>query len=156
MATQPGNENLEAFLDSIENGARREDAKALASLMRRVTGEEPRLWGSSMVGFGQYHYRYESGREGDFFPVGFSPRKTNLTLYLMSGMVGYDDLLARLGPHKKGKSCLYVKRLDDLDEAVLTELIQRSVDHIQQVEDETGAIPRMSDMPPPTNDSVES
>lgn len=147
--TQPTDANVESFLDSVENETRREDAKALATLMRRVTGEEPQMWGSSIVGFGSVHYRYESGREGDTLVVGLSPRKAALTVYLMSGMVGYDDLLDRLGPHQQGKGCLYVKRLADLDEAVLTELIQRCVDHVKQVETEAGGLPRMSEMPPP-------
>ncbi|MGH9252859.1 MAG: DUF1801 domain-containing protein, partial [Acidimicrobiales bacterium] len=129
------------FVDGIQDEARREDCRALTGLMREITGEEPRLWGSSMVGFGTYHYRYASGREGDWFKVGFASRKSNLTLYLMSGMVGYDDLLAGLGPHKTGKSCIYVKRLEDLDLKVLTALIERSVAHVNQVEDGAGGLP---------------
>jgi hypothetical protein len=143
---QPG--GVTEFLDGIEDEVRRADCRSLLGVMRDITGEEPQLWGSSMVGFGTYHYRYASGREGDYFKVGFSPRKANLTLYLMSGMVGYDDLLARLGPHKTGKSCIYVKRLDDLDREVLAELIERSVAHIDQVYDAAGGVPRMSEMPP--------
>jgi hypothetical protein len=137
------------FIDGIENETRREDGRALLGLMRKVTGEEPKLWGPSMVGFGTYHYRYASGREGDYFKVGFAPRKSNITLYLMSGMVGYDDLLATLGPHKAGKSCIYIKRLDDLDYDVLVTLIERSVAHIDQTEADAGGVPRMSEMPPP-------
>lgn len=144
-SAQPG--DVAGFLDGIQNDARREDCLALMGLMRSVTGEEPRLWGTSMVGFGTYHYRYASGREGDFFKVGFAPRTSNLTIYLMSGMVGYDDLLRNLGPHKTGKSCIYVKRLNDLDHDALTELIRRSVDHIDQVQADAGALPRMSEMP---------
>jgi len=143
---QPG--GVTEFLDGIEDEGRRADCRSLLGVMRGITGEEPQLWGSSMVGFGTYHYRYASGREGDYFKVGFSPRKANLTLYLMSGMVGYDDLLARLGPHKTGKSCIYVKRLDDLDREVLAELIERSVAHIDEVYDAAGGAPRMSEMPP--------
>jgi hypothetical protein len=148
MVTRPTDADVEAFLDGVENQARRDDAKALTALMRRVTGEEPRMWGTSMVGFGEYHYRYASGREGDWFPVGFSPRKSALTVYLMSGLVGHDELLDRLGPHTQGKGCLYVKKLADVDEDVLTELIQRSLDHVRQVEDDAGGVPRMSEMPP--------
>lgn len=148
MATSAQPEDVTSFIEGIGNEARREDTRALLGLMRDVTGEEPQLWGSSMVGFGTYHYRYASGREGDLFKVGFAPRKDNLTLYLMSGMVGYDDLLAKLGPHKAGKSCIYVKRLDDLDREVLTTLIERSVAHIDQTEADAGGVPRMSEMPP--------
>lgn len=149
MTTSDSSADVDGFIDGIADDARREDSRTLLELMRQVTGEEPKMWGSSMVGFGSYHYRYESGREGDFFKVGFSPRKANITLYLLSGMVAYDDLLARLGPHKTGKSCIYVKRIGDLDHDVLTALIQRSVNHIEQVEADLGGVPRMSEMPPP-------
>ncbi len=122
-----------AFIDRVENDGRREDSRRLLELMREVTGEEPQLWSGSMVGFGTYHYRYASGREGEYFKVGFAPRKANLTIYLMSGFDGHDDLLARLGPHTTGKSCLYVKRLDDIDTKTLTELVQRSMAHLDRV-----------------------
>ena len=141
-------EDVTEFINGIQDEARREDCRALTGLMRAITGKEPRLWGSSMVGLGTYHYRYASGREGDWIKVGFASRKANLTIYLMSGMVDYDDLLAELGPHRTGKACVYVKRLEDLDRKVLTELIERSVAHIDQVEDEAGGVPRMSEMPP--------
>lgn len=140
-------DDIAAFVAGIEDEARRADAEALLDLMSAATTEEPRLWGSSMIGFGTYHYRYASGREGDWFKVGFAPRKSNITVYLLSGMVGYDDLLAKLGPHKAGKSCVYVKRLADVDRDVLTELVKRSVAHIDQVEADAGGVPRMSDMP---------
>lgn len=133
MAAGEKPKNVAEFLDGIQNDSRREDSRALIEVMREVTGEEPKLWGA-MVGFGDYHYRYESGREGDYFKVGFAPRAANLTIYLMSGVAGYDDLLQKLGPHKTGKSCLYVKRLGDLDRDVLAELIRRSVDHIDDVQ----------------------
>ncbi len=100
--------------------------------MREITGDEPAMWGPSMVGFGRYHYKYASGREGDWFVAGFSPRKQNLTLYIMSGFSGYDELMARLGKHTTGKSCLYIKRLEDVDLAVLEELIRRSVAHVRK------------------------
>lgn len=120
---------------------------ALLSFMTEVTGEEPVLWSGSIVGFGQYHYKYASGREGDWFKVGFSPRKANLTLYFLSGFVGYEDLLSRLGPNKTAKSCLYIKRLDDVDRDVLGEMIKRCVAHIDQTYGKLGGIPRMSEMP---------
>lgn len=101
------------------------------------------------MGFGTYHFHYASGKEGDYFKVGFAPRKADLVLYLMSGPVGYADLLNRPGrPHKAGKSAIYVKHLDDLDDDVLAKLIQRCVAHIDQVEADLGAIPRMSETPP--------
>ena len=102
----------------------------------------------SVIGFGTYQYRYESGREGGSAKVGFAPRRTNLAIYLLSGLVGYDDLLSRLGKHRTGKSCIYVKRLADLDIRVLTELIARALKHIDQVERELGGLPRMSKMSP--------
>jgi hypothetical protein len=95
--------------------------------MAEVTGDEPRLWGRGMVGFGTYHYRYESGREGDWFVTGFAPRKSDLTLYIMAGFDRYEALMSRLGKYRTGKSCLYVKRLADVDEAVLRELVEESV-----------------------------
>jgi hypothetical protein len=142
-------DDVTEFIDGVQNDARRDDSRRLLVLMQQVTGEEPQLWGTSMVGFGSYHYRYASGREGDYFKVGFAPRKANLTIYLMSGLVGYNDLLARLGPHSEGKSCIYVNRLDDVDTNVLTALIERAVAHIDQVWADAGGVPRMSEMPPP-------
>ena len=149
MAADPQSSDVTAFIDGIQNDVRRDDCRRLLDLMRRATGEEPQLWGTSMVGFGSYHYRYASGREGDYFKVGFAPRKANLTVYLMSGLVGYDDLLTKLGPHTEGKSCIYIKRLNDIDESVLTALIKRSVAHLDQVWATAGGVPRMSEMPPP-------
>jgi hypothetical protein len=96
--------------------------------MKKITGHEPRMWGSSIVGFGQYHFKYPSGREGDWFRTGFSPRKQNLTLYVMSGFEGHEKLLARLGKHKTGKGCLYINRLDEVDRDVLSELIRKSLE----------------------------
>jgi hypothetical protein len=146
--TKPSDDDVGAFIASIEDPSRRADAEALARMMRDATGADTALWGGRMVGFGTYHYRYASGREGDWFKVGFALGSKKLTLYLMSGLEGYGDLLARLGPHSGGRSCLYVKRLSDVDPAVLEAVIQRSVAHIDEVEAEQGAIPRMSEMPP--------
>ncbi|CAN5181637.1 hypothetical protein BH18ACT5_BH18ACT5_06020 [soil metagenome] len=139
---------IAAFLASVENPERRRDSEELLELLESTTGEKPELWGS-IVGFGRYRYRYASGREGEGGKIGFAARTSNLTLYLLSGLVGYGDLLSRLGPHKTGKSCLYIKHLHDLDRSVLVELIKRSVAHVDQVESELGGIPRMSEMPPP-------
>jgi hypothetical protein len=101
-------------------------------IMREITGAEPVMWGSSIVGFGRYHYTYASGRSGDWFLTGFSPRKQNLTLYLATGFEPEDALLAKLGRHKTGKACLYVKRLEDINLATLRELVKRSVEHLSE------------------------
>ncbi|MDH3841623.1 MAG: DUF1801 domain-containing protein [Chromatiales bacterium] len=130
MATQKTREtaaSVEEFLNGIENRTRREDGLAMLDLMREVTGEEARMWGSSIVGFGIYHYVYESGREGDAMLTGFSPRKQNLAIYVMPGFSAYDSLLDKLGKHKTGKSCLYINKLADVDLKVLKTLVRRSV-----------------------------
>lgn len=106
------------------------DSHALRELMAGVTGDPGAMWGSSIVGFGSYSYRYASGRTGEWLAVGFSPRKQNLTLYIMDGFDGYDELLGKLGNHSTGKSCLYVKRLSDVDTDVLRELVVASVAHV--------------------------
>jgi hypothetical protein len=128
--TRPTAADVDAFLDAVGNDRRREDARALCRLMRQVTGEEPVLWGPSIVGFGRYHYRYASGREGDAGAAGFSPRKSSLTIYVPDGFERYRDLLERLGPHTTSVSCLYVKRLDAVDLDVLRELVARSYRHV--------------------------
>ena len=114
------------FLDR-QPEPRRSDGLEVVEMMKKATGEEPKMWGPSIVGFGKYRYRYESGREGEWPIIGFSPRKTDLTLYIIPGFSRYEELLSRLGKHKTGKSCLYVKKLADLDRAVLAELITDSV-----------------------------
>ncbi len=135
-------------ISEITNGPRKADASDLLDLMAEATGEEPRVWSANTIGFGRYHYRYETGQEGDFFTVGFSPRKDRLTLYIMSGLRGFEDILERLGPHTAGKSTVHLKRLDDVDRSALTELISECVNHVESVEQSMGAIPRMSDIPP--------
>lgn len=119
--------DVQAFLNSVENEQRRADSFAVLRLMQEVTGEEPKMWGDSIVGFGSYHYKYASGREGDAPRVGFSPRKQNLTLYVMTGSEREAALLERLGKHTTGKSCLYVKRLSDVDQNVLRDLVEECV-----------------------------
>ena len=131
LKTRAGTGDVGAFLDAIEDEAKRRDADALASLMSEVTGEPAVLWGT-MVGFGTYHYRYETGHEGDSFLVGFAPRKAEFSIYLMGSHLPEEiekreALLARLGKHRMGKACLYVKRLSDLDMGVLRELAEMSV-----------------------------
>src|SRR5215467_10779661 len=121
--TVPNDQNVEQFLNAIADERKRKDRFTLLELMKQVTGMEPRMWGSSIVGFGSYHYKYESGREGDTILAGFSPRKQNLTIYNMGGFDQYEDLLKKLGKHKIGGSCLYIKRLDAIDLSTLKSLI---------------------------------
>jgi hypothetical protein len=126
--TGPTGEDVHAFIAAVPNEARREDARGLCALLADWTGEPPVMWGSGIVGFGAYHYRYESGHEGTAALVGFAPRKANLVLYLVGGFVDrYPTLLERLGPHTTGKGCLYLKRLDDVDLEVLRELVGSTV-----------------------------
>jgi hypothetical protein len=121
---QPTDADVNSFLAGIEPQRRAEDALDLDRLFRAVTGFRPRMWGPGIVGYGRYHYVYKSGREGDFLATGFSPRKAALSIYIMPGYAAYGALLNRLGKHRSGKSCLYVKRLSDIDPEVLGELIR--------------------------------
>lgn len=141
-------QDVAGVIAAIADDGRRHDAAELLAIMSDVTGEKPKVWSTNTIGFGQYHYRYESGQEGDFFSIGFSPRKDRITLYVMSGLRGFDDILDRLGPHTASKSTVHIKRLADIDRAALAELIRECVDHIAAVEASQGAIPRMSDIPP--------
>ncbi|HJU88965.1 MAG TPA: DUF1801 domain-containing protein [Gemmatimonadaceae bacterium] len=125
--TKETSASVSEFLDRVDDARRRQECLTILELMRSVTNLEPKMWGSSMVGFGSYHYKYESGREGDYFLTGFSPRKQNLTLYLMSGFDELGPYLTRLGKHKTGKSCLYIDTLDDVDMSVLRQMIEQSV-----------------------------
>ena len=131
LKTQPNDQSVHTFLNSVENDKKRQDSFTLLQLMEEVTGAAPKMWGDSIVGFGSYHYKYASGREGDWFLAGFSPRKQNLTLYIMAGFDEYDALLSKLGKHKTGKSCLYINKLEDVDLDTLRELVKRSVEHMQ-------------------------
>ena len=131
--TTPNDQDVEQFLNSVDDERKRKDSFTILELMKQVTGIEPRMWGSSIVGFGSYHYKYESGREGDMILAGFSPRKQNLTLYNMSGFERYDDLIKQLGKHTTGKGCLYIKRLDDVDLPTLKSLIEESFKHVKQL-----------------------
>lgn len=130
LKTKKNDQSVEGFLASIENKQKREDSRTILALMEEVTGEEAVMWGTSIIGFGSYHYKYASGREGDWFLTGFSPRKQNLTLYIMAGFEEYEPLLTRLGKHSTGKSCLYVKKIEDIDLDVLRTLVERSVKHM--------------------------
>lgn len=127
--TVPTESSVKEFLASVD-AKRQPDCATLVDLMREITGEEPQMWGTSIVGFGSYHYKYASGREGDMPVVGFSPRKQALTLYIMDGFEQYDALLAKLGKFKTGKSCLYIKKTADVDMDTLRELVRQSVEHV--------------------------
>lgn len=128
--TKKTDESVDAFLQSVPSEKKREDAYAILKLMQEVTGDAPAMWGSSIVGFGTYRYKYASGREGEWFLTGFSPRKQNLALYVMSGFDGYAELLGKLGKHKTGKACLYINKLEDVDMLTLRELVKQSVEHM--------------------------
>jgi hypothetical protein len=125
-------QSVSKFISKVPDEEKRQDSLVLIDIMKRVTGERPRMWGPSIVGFGSIHYKYESGREGDMPLVGFSPRKQNLTLYLSLGAGGFNTLLKQLGKHTTGKGCLYVKRLDDLHMPTLEKLVRESVKRVRK------------------------
>jgi hypothetical protein len=127
LKTRPTDKSVETFLEGVPDERKRRDCFTVLELMKKVTKSEPRMWGPSIVGFGSYHYRYASGREADWMLTGFSPRKQNLTLYIMAGFDGAEELVAKLGKHTTGKSCLYLKRLDDVHLPTLEKLIRGSV-----------------------------
>lgn len=122
--TVAGDASVEDFLRTVEPEKKRSDSQALDALFRRATGWQPVMWGPAIIGYGSYHYRYQSGREGDFLATGFAPRKANLSIHIMPGYQDYSAILSRLGKHKIGKSCLYINKLADVDMDVLEELIQ--------------------------------
>jgi hypothetical protein len=132
LKTQKTDASVIEFLERVPNKRRRRDSFAVLKLMRDVTGEGPAMWGTSIVGFGSYRYKYASGREGEWPLVGFSPRKQALTLYIMSGFDNYDDLLADLGKYRTGKACLYINKLEDVDQAILRDLVEQSVVHVAE------------------------
>lgn len=142
------------LIDDVAHVGRRRDAEELMEFIADITGEEPKVWNSNTIGYGQYHYRYKTGQEGDSFTVGFSPRKDRITLYVMSGLRGFGDILDRLGRHTTGKSTIHLRSLGDVDRTVLAELIRACVAHVEAVERSMGAIPRMSDIPPRTPPDV--
>jgi hypothetical protein len=124
--------SVDTFLDKIEDEQVRADCRMLVDIMKKATKAEPKMWGTSIVGFGTYHYKYASGREGDWMLTAFSPRKTNITVYIMSGFDRYEELLAKLGKHACGKSCLYIKRLSDVHVPTLKTLVNESVKHLRR------------------------
>ncbi len=125
--TRPTKVSVQSFVDGLDDERRRREAKTLISMMRKLTGEKPVMWGPSIVGFGRYHYKYASGREGDAPRAGFSPRKAALTVYCVPGFGAQSALLRRLGPHTTSVSCLYIRKLEDVDLDVLREIVERSV-----------------------------
>ncbi|MFQ5945063.1 MAG: DUF1801 domain-containing protein [Candidatus Methylomirabilales bacterium] len=130
--TRVTNESVSEFLDGVTDEGQRKDSYALLELMEKATKSPPKMWGTSIVGFGSYHYKYASGREGDWPLTGFSPRKRNLTLYIMDGFDGYEALLTKLGKHTTGKACLYIKTLDDIHLPTLRKIVRQSVKHVAQ------------------------
>ena len=132
LKTKVNDADVEAFLAGVDHEKRREDSFAVLELMKKITKEEPKMWGSSIVGFGQYHYKYASGQEGDWPIAAFSPRKQALTIYLMPGFEFVGELMAKLGKYKTGKSCLYINRLEDVDVKVLAKLIKLSIPPVKK------------------------
>ena len=130
--TKPNKASVAAFIKGIEDKQKRSDVKKVVAMMREATGSRARMWGTNIVGFGRYHYKYDSGREGDFMITGFSPRKQALTLYIIPGFTYSESLMSKLGKYKTGKSCLYIRRLSDVDEKVLRQLIVGSVKYMRK------------------------
>jgi hypothetical protein len=129
--TKPTGQSVDAFIDALPDPQQRQDSRAIVKLMQQVTRARPEMGGSSIIGFGRYHYRYASGREGDWMLVGLAPRKQNITLYIMGGFDGHAALLKRLGTFKTGKACLYIKKLADVDTTILKELVKKSAEHVK-------------------------
>lgn len=139
LKTKPTNASVEKFLNQITDEERREDCFKVAKMMEEITGCKPKMWGSSIVGFDTYHYKYASGQEGDWPIAAFSPRKQDLTLYILPGFQESKDLMDALGKHRTGKSCLYIKRLSDIHVPTLKKLIRQSVKRMKQITKEKGA-----------------
>jgi Domain of unknown function (DU1801) len=127
LKTKETEASVDEFINQVEDPLKREDCKKVVAMMEKATGKKPKMWGPAIIGFDQYHYKYESGHEGDMCRIGFSPRKQNLTLYFVDSFEKYESLMSKLGKYKTGKCCLYVKKLSDIDENILNELIELSV-----------------------------
>ena len=127
LKTKLNNKSVLKFINSVKDEKKRRDSLAILNMMKKITKEEPKMWGDSIIGFGSCHYKYASGREGDWFLTGCSPRKQNFSLYIMSGFKEYGELLKKLGKHKISKACLYIKSLEDIDTKTLKELITKSI-----------------------------
>ena len=130
LKTKKTEDSVSEFVAAIPDEKKRTDSQTLLEVIEKATGETPKMWGT-IVGFGDYHYKYASGREGDWFLAGFAPRKQNLPVYVMAGFDAYDGLMAKLGNYKTGKSCLYIKKVEDVDLDVLEELVRRSAEHVR-------------------------
>jgi len=130
--TKPTEQEVDNFLKQVEPAQKQQDCLQILAMMKKATGSEPKMWGDSMIGFGQYHYKYASGREGDWFLTGFSPRKQNISLYIMAGFKQYGELMSKLGKYKTGKSCLYINKLADVDVEVLENLIDLSATYVEE------------------------
>ena len=133
LKTKPNDQSVENFLNGIADEKKRQDSFTLLALMQEVTQMPAIMWGDGIIGFGSYHYKYESGREGEWFQVGFSPRKQNLTLYILHGFEGYPELMKRLGKYKTGKSCLYINKTEDINLSILRQLVKQSVANLGQM-----------------------
>lgn len=132
LKTKPIKKDVNRFIQSVKDPQMRSDCETLTEIMEKITEAKGQMWGESIVGFGSYHYKYASGREGDWFLTGFSPRKQNLTIYIMSGFSRHNELMSKLGKYKTGKSCLYVKSLDDIDINIINSLIIESVNFLKK------------------------
>lgn len=130
--TVENDDSVDAFLSTIEDEQKVADTRAIMAMMAEATGEPPKMWGGSIIGYGKYHYKYDSGREGDFMLVGFSPRKANISLYIMPGYGEFQEQIDKLGKVKTGKSCVYIKKLDKIDTDALRDLIQQSVTYMKE------------------------
>ncbi|WP_417589833.1 DUF1801 domain-containing protein [Owenweeksia hongkongensis] len=133
LKTKKNDKDPMEFIASVENEKRKADSRVVMDLMEKITGEKGTMWGPSIVGYGSYHYKYASGREGDWMITGFSPRKQSLTLYIMPGFDRYEELMGKLGKYKTGKSCLYINKLEDVDIDVLEQLVSLSVKHMKKL-----------------------
>lgn len=125
LKTKKTKKSVSAFINSIEDEQVRHDCKKILKIMKDITGKQPAMWGDSIIGFDSYHYKYASGREGDWFKIGFSPRKQAITIYIMPGYQDYSAILKKLGPHKTGKCCVYIKRLEDIHLPTLKQLLRQ-------------------------------
>src|SRR5262245_30555660 len=132
LKTKRNEDSVDDFLNAIKDEQVREDCRTIADIMEKATKAKPQMWGSGIVGFGNYHYKYASGREGDWMLIAFSPRKQNITLYIHSGFEGYDELMVKLGKHSCGKACIYIKRLSDVHLPTLKKIINASVKHMRK------------------------
>lgn len=135
LKTRPSEDSVADFIDTLVDPRRQREARQLVALLSDATGEQPVMWGKDIVGFGSYHYRYASGREGDWMLTGFSPRKAKLSVYLMDGVERHADALAQMGPYTNGVSCLYLKSLDSVDEEVLSDVVRASVAYVRETLD---------------------